>query len=97
MFRQYLVYKFAIVAIVCIATIFLFPTLQGPYSAVHGPVTALLSLRAKIKLWLQIALAGMIVLARHLPADSRSARCKARSQDFLLPLAPNEQAVVLRC
>jgi len=29
-----------------VLSIFFFPSLQGPYSVVHGPVTALLSFRA---------------------------------------------------
>ena len=36
----------AVVAVLCVLTIFLFPSMQGPYSVVHGPVTALLAVRA---------------------------------------------------
>lgn len=36
----------AALAVVCVLTIFLFPAMQGPYSVVHGPVSALLALRA---------------------------------------------------
>jgi len=40
----------AVLAAFCVLVVFLFPALQGPYPAVHGPVTALLSLRAAARL-----------------------------------------------
>ena len=36
----------ALFAALCILAIFFFPSIEGPYSAVHGPVTTLLSIRA---------------------------------------------------
>lgn len=39
-----------VLAVLCILTIFLFPAMQGPYSAVHGPATALLADRAALQL-----------------------------------------------
>src|SRR5215472_11053545 len=36
----------SVVAVFCILALFFFPVLSGPYSAVHGPVSALLSIRA---------------------------------------------------
>ena len=35
-----------VIATLSVLTIFFFPAMQGPYSVVHGPVTALLSIRA---------------------------------------------------
>ena|SRR3974377_1986997 len=40
----------AVFAAVCVLAIFFFPSMTGPYSAVHGPVTALLSVRAAARL-----------------------------------------------
>jgi len=40
----------AVLAAFCVLVVFFFPALQGPYPAVHGPVTALLSLRAAARL-----------------------------------------------
>ncbi len=40
----------AVLAVVCVLAIFFFPGMEGPYSAVHGPVTALLSIRAAARL-----------------------------------------------
>ena len=40
----------AVFAVFCVLALFFFPSMEGPYSAVHGPVTALLSLRAALRL-----------------------------------------------
>ena len=37
-------------AVLCVLAIFFFPGTEGPYPAVHGPVTALLSIRASARL-----------------------------------------------
>jgi hypothetical protein len=55
-------YGFALVALLSVLGIFLFPAMQGPYSAVHGPVTALLSIRAATRLRMIIVRAGLIAL-----------------------------------
>ena len=36
----------AVVGILCVLTVFFCPVMQGPYSVVHGPVTALQGARA---------------------------------------------------
>ena len=46
----------AVLAVFCVLTIFLFPVVQGPYPAVHGPVTALQAARASARLRIAIAL-----------------------------------------
>lgn len=54
----------AIVVIVCLAAMFLHPLAHGPYSAVHGPATAL---RARYRNWITlaaIALAAVRTAAR---------------------------------
>jgi hypothetical protein len=47
MISRQLSYELALVAMVCTTAVFLFPSVSGPYSAVHGPVTDLLSLTAE--------------------------------------------------
>lgn len=54
-------YKVAVVAVFSILSIFLFPTVQGPYSAIHGPVTALRAVRAAASLHLAILAAAVKV------------------------------------
>ncbi len=49
----------AVIAVLCVLTIFFFPAMQGPYSVVHGPVTALLSVRAAAALRGTIVRAGL--------------------------------------
>ena len=46
--------ELAVVAAFCVLTIFLFPAVQGPYSTVNGPVTALQAVRAAARLHLVI-------------------------------------------
>lgn len=46
--------ELAVLAVLCVLTIFLFPAMQGPYSAVHGPVTALQAARAAARLRIAI-------------------------------------------
>ena len=50
---------FALIAVLSVLGIFFFPVSQGPYAAVHGPVTALLSIRAAARLRLLITVAGL--------------------------------------
>jgi len=52
----------AIVAALCVLSVFFFPGIEGPYSAVNGPVTALLSIRAASMLRLGIANAALTIL-----------------------------------
>jgi uncharacterized membrane protein len=52
-------YALAVVAVLCVLTVFFFHAIRGPYSAVHGPVTALLSLRAASGLRMSIMRAGL--------------------------------------
>jgi hypothetical protein len=46
--------ELAVVAVLCVLMIFLFPSGQGSYSMVHGPVTALLAARAAVRLRIAI-------------------------------------------
>jgi len=45
----------ALIAVFCVLSIFFFPAISGPYSVVHGPVTALLAARAAAGLRMSIA------------------------------------------
>jgi len=44
----------AVLATICVLAIFFFPGIEGPYSTVHGPVTALLSIRSAARLRMTI-------------------------------------------
>jgi hypothetical protein len=47
------------VMLLCTLCIFLFPAAAGPYSVVHGPVTALRALQAAVAALWSIAFAGL--------------------------------------
>src|SRR5512141_597391 len=53
----------AVFAVVCVLALFFCQGIEGPYSAVHGPVTALLSIRAAALVHHQIAQSGLAGLA----------------------------------
>jgi len=55
-------YALAVIAVLCVLTVFFFHAIQGPYSVVHGPVTALLSVRAASGLRSAIVHAGLNAL-----------------------------------
>lgn len=52
----------AVLAVLGVLGIFFFPAIQGPYPAVHGPVSALLSARAAAGLRMAIVRAGLDVV-----------------------------------
>jgi len=56
-------YELSVLAILCVLSIFLFPAVQGPYSAVHGPVTALQSVRSRIR-WFRTMAQAALSLSR---------------------------------
>jgi hypothetical protein len=89
-------YEFALVAILCTVALFLFPAVQGPYSAVHGPVTALLSLKAKVFLCLALLLAAMHLLARCVAVCHLALRISLDGL-FLPRSFDSEHTDVLRC
>jgi predicted Na+-dependent transporter len=93
MFSRHLGYEIAILTVICTIAIFFFPAACGPYSAVHGPVTALLSLRMRLKLRLRIVVDGFHQWRRALLNSLRTAL-----QNALLPQSvPSAQITVLRC
>jgi hypothetical protein len=52
----------ALLSVACVLAVFFFPAVQGPYSVVHGPVTALHSVRAATSLRMMIYHAGLSAL-----------------------------------
>ena len=58
----------ALVTIFCVLALFFFPAASGPYSAIHGPVTALLAVRAAARVRLSIVRAGLNAIRSRLQA-----------------------------
>lgn len=48
----------AVLVVLCVAAVFFFPAMDGPYSAVNGPVTALQSAQAATRLRVAIVQAA---------------------------------------
>lgn len=51
--------KLALLTILCIVGLFLFPAAVGSYTSVHGPVSALLAVRAAMRVRWAMAIAGL--------------------------------------
>ena len=91
----------AMLAAFCVLVVFFFPALQGPYPAVHGPVTALLSLRAAAR-WRLVTMRKSL---RAIPARVARARATVpalgRADLFVLYYAPASSSAalssILRC
>lgn len=58
--------ELAVVAILCVISIFLFPVARGPYTAIHGPVTTLQSARnaVRVRIGMLAASLGISALLR---------------------------------
>jgi hypothetical protein len=88
-------FDFVLLAIVCIAALFLFPVTTGSYSAVHGPVTVLQSINSRLRLWLILAMAAYglswPLFMNH------SGLLFHRYNEFGFQLSGLEQRSILRC
>jgi hypothetical protein len=51
--------KLALLTILCIVGLFFFPAAVGSYTSVHGPVSALLAVRAAMRVHWAMAIAGL--------------------------------------
>ena len=90
--------ELSVVVLLCTLTIFLFPGVTGPYSAVHGPVTALLALRQALKAFWSMACAAL----RRAPLLKTLQSLLAILASLLLSapipaVAPRRGVIVLRC
>jgi len=87
--------ELSVVVLLCTLGMFLFPGATGPYSAVHGPVTALLALRQALKAFWSMACAAL----RRAPLlQAFLALFSGLRPTASLPgLAPRHGATVLRC
>jgi len=89
--------ELAVVAALCVLSIFLFPCVQGPYSAVHGPVTALQAVRAAARLRLAILAAALKAFSNsQMPPLLAQVRIQLSGLEFLPPRL-SELNTILRC
>ena len=86
--------ELAVMAVLCVLMIFLFPAMQGPYSVVHGPVTALLAARAAVRLRIAIVQGALNSVGNYLVSPlSGMSLSPAEFQSISLP----EYNTILRC
>ena len=85
------------VAIVCVLSVFFVPLGHGPYSTVHGPMTALRSLRNKLQLVLSMWLASLRMFAASLVQQFASPGRYFPNCILDVLFVPPELDSVLRC
>ena len=90
----------AVLAVLCVLAIFFFPGVEGPYPAVHGPVTALLSIRAaaRLRVLIRAGMRGLRSCLARSHALTRSFLGMSRvSGAFASPNSSMGALAVLRC
>lgn len=89
--------ELAVLSVFCVLSIFLFPCVQGPYSAVHGPVTALQAFRAAARLRIGILAAALKAFSSFsAPLLANWSLSQLSDQQFRV-LLPSESTTILRC
>jgi hypothetical protein len=89
--------ELAVLIGVCVLSIFLFPAMQGPYPAVHGPVTALQAARAATRLRWAIVQAAMKTFQNSIPPPFVKLFCTKRGAAEFGPVGLAEGVTILRC
>ena len=87
----------AILVLLCVLALFLFPAMQGPYSAVHGPVTALQSARSAARLRVSIVRSALHVLRDSSISLLVVWSWRTLSHSEIRPFASRDSSSVLRC
>jgi hypothetical protein len=90
-------WELAMLAVLCVLAIFLFPGVQGPYSVVHGPATALLAARAAARTRIGIVRGALKLLANRLILPLVFLRKVSLSEAVFHTAALPECNAILRC
>jgi hypothetical protein len=89
--------ELALVAVLCVLTIFLFPAMQGPYSVVNGPVTALQATRAAARMRKLIVQAALKSLWNRLTSPLAVMSWTSLRESGFYSVAVPESNTILRC
>ncbi len=89
--------ELAVVAVVCVLTIFLFPAMQGPYPVVHGPVTALQAARSALRVQIAIVQAALNSTGNSLISPLAASSATAPPMTELEAAGSSEHNTILRC
>jgi hypothetical protein len=95
-FARHFEFEFVLLLILCTASLFFFPVAHGSYSAIHGPVTALQSIKTKLQLWVIMAITACIPKLKHLFARNSHRPLQAYCAIESMFVSP-DQIFVLRC
>src|SRR5215469_1546716 len=88
-------YELALIAIVCVIGIFLFPAAAGSYSAVHGPVTAFQAMRNAVRAHSALTTAALSLVRFSMPSMWFFRWIPLISASFLGDSSPH--TCILRC
>src|SRR6266852_8872066 len=89
--------ELAVLTILCVLMIFFFPVMQGPYSAVHGPATALQAARAAARLRIIIVQGALNSLGNILISPLVVLSWMSRSELEIHTVSLQEYTTILRC
>ena len=89
--------ELAVLTILCVLMIFFFPLMQGPYSVVHGPATALQAARAAARLRIVIVQGALNSLGSFLISPLVILSWMLLSQAEFCSVGLPEYNTVLRC
>ena len=89
--------ELSVVAVLCVLIFFLFPSMQGSYSMVHGPVTALLAARAAARLRTAIVQGALNCLGNYLISPLVVLSWMSFSNTEFQSVGLPEYNIVLRC
>ena len=89
--------ELAVLTVLCVLMIFFFPVMQGPYSVVHGPVTALQAARAAARLRIIIVQGALNSLGNFLISPLVILSWMLLSQAEFRSVSLPECNTILRC
>ena len=89
--------ELAVLTVLCVLMIFLFPMMQGPYSVVHGPVTALQAARAAARLRIVMVQGALNSLGNFLISPLAGLACMLLSEAESRSLSLPQNNTILRC
>ena len=89
--------ELTVMTILCVLMIFFFPLMQGPYSVVHGPATALQAARAAARLRIVIVQGTLNCLEKFLVSLLVILSWMLLSETEFHPVTLPESNTILRC
>jgi hypothetical protein len=95
-FGRHFGFQFVLLFILCAAGLLFFPVAHGSYSAVHGPVTALQSIKTRLQMWVVMAITACSPSLKGLYAGNSRRPFQDHAAIGFIISSPH-QIFVLRC